>query len=117
MRTLLFTVLGAIALAQSPHAATLTWSAGGGGTPVTYIVLRSTASGGPYSTQVASVPATSTTYVDTSAAGNVLAEGQTYCYVIVAVNAAGTSPNSKEACWTVPLTAPAAPTGLTVSGK
>jgi hypothetical protein len=67
---------------------TLTWSASAGAT--SYNVKRSAASGGPYSTIAANVTATS--YVD----GNLLA-GQTFFYVVTAVNAAGESGNSPQA--------------------
>jgi cellulose 1,4-beta-cellobiosidase len=78
----------------------LTWSASSGAT--SYNVLRSTTSGGPYGPPVTGI--TSTSYTDTG-----LTNGQTYFYVVQAVNSAGTSPNSNEASATPTCSAPAAP--------
>jgi hypothetical protein len=55
-----------------------------------YTIKRSTSNGGPYATIRTGV--TSTTYTD-----NKLAVGQTYYYVVSAVNASGESPNSNQA--------------------
>lgn len=74
---------------------TLTWTASSGSTG--YKVLRSTTSGGPY-TQIAAP--SGSTYSDTG-----LTNGTTYYYVVVAVNAAGTSANSNQASAT-PIAAP-----------
>src|SRR5690606_15694694 len=65
---------------------TISWTASA--TATSYSVRRSTENGGPY-TQVASV--TSTSVADAS-----LANGSTYYYVVVAINAAGESPNSTQ---------------------
>jgi fibronectin type III domain protein len=65
----------------------LSWSASSGAT--TYIVLRSTTSGGPYTAIATSVPATS--YSDATAAN-----GTTYYYVVQAMNVGGTSANSNQ---------------------
>ncbi|MCS0630823.1 alginate lyase family protein [Telluria mixta] len=54
-----------------------------------YTVLRSTASGGPYTTIAANV--TGGSYIDTS-----VTNGTTYYYTVTATNAAGTSANSAE---------------------
>jgi hypothetical protein len=78
---------------------TLSWPASIGAT--SYSVDRSVASGGPY-TQIAS-SVTALTYFDTS-----VTNGVTYYYVIVAVNAGGSSANSPEA-WATPVAPPAAP--------
>ena len=69
-----------------------------------YIVKRSTTSGGPYA--VVGVTS-STSYTDTTAA-----PGTTYYYVVAASNTTGASPDSAEAS---ALTIPAAPTGLTTT--
>jgi hypothetical protein len=66
--------------------------------------LRSITNGGPYTTTASGVTATS--YTDTG-----LTNSTTYYYVVQAVNAAGTSPNSNQASAT-PCSPPAAPTGL-----
>jgi len=75
---------------------TLTWTAATGAT--SYVIGRSTTSGGPYTT-IASA-ATGTSYVDTTAIN-----GVTYYYVIASTGAGGTGVNSTEAS--------AAPTGVT----
>jgi fibronectin type 3 domain-containing protein len=81
-----------------------TWNASAGATG--YYVKRATVSGGPY-TQIA-VPST-TSYTDTG-----LTNGTAYYYVVSAFNSAGQSGNSSQVSATpaVPLTPPAAPTGL-----
>ena len=83
-------------LAAQPGNAivTLSWTASAGAT--TYNVLRSTASGGPY-TSVGSTAAPS--YTDSS-----VSNGTKYYYVVTATNSAGTSSNSTEVSAT-----PAAP--------
>jgi len=69
----------------------LSWNASTGAT--SYDVKRSTTSGGPYSTAVASPTATS--YIDTS-----VTNGSTYYYVVSAVNTVGQSANSAQASTT-----------------
>lgn len=92
--------------------ANLTWSASTGATG--YSVKRGTTSGGAY-TQLATVATTS--YADTG-----VTTGTTYFYVVAAVNATGTSPNSSQASITITAAAalapgaiPAAPAGLSAS--
>jgi fibronectin type 3 domain-containing protein len=72
-----------------------------------YNLLRSTASGGPYSTIATGTTATS--YTDTG-----LTNGTTYFYVVQAVNSAGASGNSKEVSAT-PNVIPIAPASLTAT--
>lgn len=67
---------------------TLSWTAVEGAT--SYIVKRSTTSGGTYTTIASDV--TDTTYVDSN-----VTNGTTYYYVVVAVTAEGESNNSNEA--------------------
>jgi fibronectin type 3 domain-containing protein len=74
----------------------LTWTASAGA--ASYHVKRSTTSGGPYNTAVASP--TAANYNDTS-----VTNGTAYSYVVSAVNAVGESANSSQASAT-----PAAPT-------
>jgi fibronectin type 3 domain-containing protein len=83
---------------------TLDWSASSGAT--SYHVMRSTVSGGPYTT-VGSP--TSTSYVDTG-----LTNGTTYYYVVSALNFGGESGNSGQvaAMPKATVAAPPAPTGL-----
>lgn len=83
----------------------LTWTASSGA--ASYVVSRSTTSGGPYA-QIATPSVT--TYVDTG-----LTNGTAYYYVVAAVNSTGTSPNSTQASATptAPVTTPPpAPSGL-----
>jgi fibronectin type III domain protein len=85
----------------------LAWSASSGAS--SYNVLRSGASGGPY-TQIASSLA-SNSYTNTG-----LTNGQTYYYVVEAVNSVGVSPYSNQASATPAApTLPSAPTGLAAS--
>ena len=65
----------------------LTWNASTGAT--SYNVKRSTTSGGPFSTTLASP--TASNYVDTT-----VTNGTAYFYVVSAVNAAGESANSSQ---------------------
>ncbi len=83
----------------------LSWNSSSGAT--SYNVLRSTTSGGPYTTIASGV--TSTSYTDTG-----VTNSTTYYYVVQAVNATGTSPNSNQASAT-PCAPPAAPTGLSAT--
>lgn len=86
---------------------TLSWTASTGAT--SYNVQRSTVNGGSYTTIASGVTATS--YVDTS-----VTNGTIYYYVVDAVSANGTSPNSTQvsAQPTAPPP-PAAPTGVTAT--
>ena len=83
----------------------LAWAASAGAT--SYNVLRSTVSGGPYSPAGSGIAGTS--YVDQG-----LTNGTTYYYVVQAVNASGTSPNSAQVSAT-PIAPPAAPTNVTAT--
>ncbi len=85
----------------------LTWNASPGA--AYYIVQRSLTTGGPYTIVDSSVPSLSCT--DTG-----LRNSLGYYYVVAAVNASGTSPNSAEAN-TLPMPAPVTlpPTELTVA--
>ena len=83
----------------------LTWNASSGAT--SYHVKRGTASGGPYS-QIGSPTATS--YTDTG-----LTNGNTYYYVVTALNSHGESGNSAEVQGKPRATVPPAPTGLTAT--
>lgn len=84
----------------------LSWNASSGAT--SYRVKRGTASGGPYS-QIGSP--TTTSYTDTG-----LTNGNTYYYVVTALNSHGESGKSAEVQGkpTIPLPPPA-PTGLTAT--
>jgi hypothetical protein len=77
-------------LTASPSnvAVSLTWNTAVGAD--SYMIGRSTISGGPYTNIASGV--TSTTYVDTG-----LINGTTYYYVVAATNAYGVSSNSAEA--------------------
>jgi len=79
----------------------LSWNVSGGAT--SYNVKRSTTSGGPTYTTIASPPTTS--YTDSTG----LADGTPYYYVVSAVGSGGESANSGQMSAT---TAPQIPTGL-----
>jgi fibronectin type 3 domain-containing protein len=85
----------------------LSWLASSGAT--SYNVKRSTSNGGPYS-QLANP--TTNSYTDTA-----VLNGDTYYYVVSAVNSAGESGNTAQVTGTptAPVTAPAAPTGLSAT--
>lgn len=103
------------AQAAPPHSITINWgwAQGNLGAATSFNVKRGTVTGGPYITQNTHPPVSSPTYTDVSVTGNILVEGQTYCYVVSAVGAGGESGNSNEACFVIPISAPATPTGLT----
>ncbi|MDE1862849.1 MAG: fibronectin type III domain-containing protein [Thaumarchaeota archaeon] len=90
----------------------LSWTApsSNGGSAITgYDIYRGTASGGE--TKYASVPASQTSYADTSATN-----GIKYYYEVTAVNSVGTSPASNEVGAT-PATSPQPPTGLAATAS
>ena len=66
---------------------TLSWTASAGA--ASYTVERATVSGGPYTAVASGV--TTTSYTNTG-----LTNGTTYYYVVAAVNAGGSSPNSSQ---------------------
>ena len=82
----------------------LTWTAAAG-SPTGYNVKRSTVSGGPYAT-VGTTTAPTVSYSDS------VLGGQTYYYVVSAVNSAGETTNSLQVSATPTLAAPDAPLGL-----
>ena len=86
----------------------LSWSSVTNAT--SYTVKKSTTAGGPY-TEIATTSAI--TYGDTS-----VTNGTKYYYVVTAVNAAGSGPNSNEGSATpqAPITTPDAPASLTATG-
>jgi len=100
---------GLTATAGNAQAA-LSWNAVSGA--ASYIVKRSTTSGGPYTNVATSV--TTPSYTNTG-----LTNGTTYYYVVSAVNATGESTNSAQVSVTPSggstPTVPAAPTGLTAT--
>jgi hypothetical protein len=87
------------------NVVSLSWTAAGGGLPTGYNVKRSTSSGGPFST-------IGTTTVPTVTYDDAVLGGQTYYYVVSAVNGVGESSNSAYASATPILAAPEAPGGL-----
>ncbi len=112
-----FTVNGTVALPPAPTgltatagngSVTLSWSASSGAT--SYTVKRSTTSGSGYTTIASGV--TGTSFTNTG-----LSNGTTYHYVVSASNSAGESANSSQASAqpVAPITAPAAPTGLSAT--
>lgn len=91
-----------LAAAPGNTQVTLSWMASSGA--MSYMVERSTTTGGPY-TQI-STP-TSTSFADTG-----LTNGTKYFYVVSASNSAGQSANSAEVSATPSQPAPAMPTDL-----
>jgi hypothetical protein len=85
----------------------LSWTAATG-SPTGYNVKRSTVSGGPYGT-------VGTTTVPTLSYNDSVLGGQTFYYVVSAVNGAGESTDSSQVSVTPTLAAPAAPAGLAAS--
>jgi len=92
------------AMASSAGAATLIWTDNSDNEAGFKIYKSPTATG--QMTEIAQVGANVTTFSDPSGATD-------NCYQVSAFNAAGESAKSNVAC--VPLTAPAAPGGLTVT--
>jgi fibronectin type 3 domain-containing protein len=82
----------------------LSWTAATG-SPTSYNVKRSTTSGSGYTT-------VGTTTAPTVAYNDSVLGGQTYYYVVSAVNGGGESTNSSQVSASPTLAAPAAPTGL-----
>lgn len=72
---LVFLALAIPALAQHSVSLGWSWSQGGGPNATGFAVQRGTVSGGPYSTQVCSVPVTVFACVDTASGSNILTEG------------------------------------------
>jgi fibronectin type 3 domain-containing protein len=81
--------------AISPAKLTVTWQDNSTNED-NFQAERKTGTNGTYG-QIAVVQANTTSYVDTS-----VTKGTTYCYRVRAVNSAGTSAYSNEACATVP---------------
>jgi fibronectin type 3 domain-containing protein len=89
------------------HSASLSWTAPTTGDPATsYVISRATVQAGPFTTVGTS---TTTTYVDST-----VTAGTTYYYEVEAVNSAGESGPSNEVTAVIPVSLPAAPTGLAV---
>jgi autotransporter-associated beta strand protein len=93
-----------VATVVSANEIDFTWSPANGAT--NYYVKRSTTSGGPYTT--ISAPLTQTNFSDTSLIG-----GNTYYYVVTAINDGGATNSTPVSATT--LTAPAAPASLTAT--
>lgn len=84
----------------------LSWNASAG--TLSYNLKRSSNSGGPYTTIVSGITGTSHTDTGTVA-------GNTYYYVVSAVNASGESANSAEVGAMPVVSPPAVPSGLTAA--
>jgi len=82
-------------VAPAPAQLTLTWQ-DNSTNESNFGVERKTGTSGTYA-QIALVAANTTSYVDAS-----VSHGVTYCYRVDAINSAGVSPYSNEACATVP---------------
>lgn len=83
----------------------LTWAPSPVNAAQGYNVLRSTASGGPFTSIASWTENTNPKYIDTT-----VTNGTTYYYVVVAISQAGTGPNSEQASAT-PIDAGSLPTG------
>ena len=119
MKRLLLLVLAFAGIAAAQHSVTLTWTwtQSSGGAATGFLIQRGTASGGPY-VQVGAVPVPNTfSYVDQSATGNVLTEGTTYYYVVLATGPGGNSLPSPQASATIPFLPPSAPPTLSAVPK
>lgn len=88
----------------------LAWSAPTGASTGEYVIWRGTVSG-EETTLLAKVPASATTYTDTTAA-----EGSTYYYEVQALNGAGSGPFSAQAATAVATTPPVAKFTKSCSG-
>lgn len=78
--------------------------------PATYNVKRASVSGGPYVlVPGGSVNATQTIFTDVASAGNPMADGQKFFYVITAQNSFGESGPSTEVAVTLPGFPPSVP--------
>ena len=125
MKLLLAFILFAGALAaQTFHSVTVTWPPGAGTTSAnttSFGILRGTTSGGESSTAIGSVAfvtgQASYTYIDQGSATNVLTEGLTYFYEIVAIGPGGTSAPSPETSATIPFSLPPVPGKPTAVAK
>jgi fibronectin type 3 domain-containing protein len=89
-----------VATASSPDEIDLTWTAATGAV-TGYDIIRSTVSGGPYTTLLNATPLVpgTTSFQDTTAV-----PGNTYYYVIQSVNVSMDSPLSNQASATTPTT-------------
>lgn len=81
----------------SSHSVLLSWAASSTA-GVNYNVYRSTTSGGPYTKLTTVTPVAGLSYID----GTVFS-GQTYYYVVTAINSSGESANSAQATAAVPF--------------
>jgi hypothetical protein len=123
---LLLLTFSAMAIAQvippiGIHYVGITWTEAAPVSPqpaaTGFVLERATVSGGPYTTIATLATATPTAFNDISATGNVLIEGQKYCYVISATGPGGTqSARSTETCATIPFLPPV-PTGPSSKGN
>ena len=104
----------------TPHSVALTWAwtQGTGGPATGFLVQRATVSGGPYTTVGTITSPATLAFTDTASNSNVLTEGSTYFYVVVATGNGGVnSPPSNQFAALIPFLAPQAPTGLTGTVK
>jgi hypothetical protein len=99
-----------LAAAPGANSVGLTWNAASG-SPTSYNVKRSTTSGSGYVAVSTAGTVTGTNFTDT------VAGGQTYYYVVSAVNVGGESANSSEVSATPTLAAPSAPAGLAANAS
>jgi chitodextrinase len=101
--------------AQTSHSATLTWSYTQGPDAATgFFVQRATGACSPTSAfanvNTTAIPVATLTYQDTT-----ISAGASYCYQVVAVDAAGNQSAPSNQVAAVILANPAPPTGLAVA--
>ncbi len=105
------------------HCATVSWTAGtgAGGAATGYNVYRTTVTGGCSTVTGGSCHLTGNTTTALTYTDSPLAASTTYYYVITATNSSGESgPSAQSAAFTTtadPITVPATPTNVTVTGK
>jgi uncharacterized protein (TIGR03437 family) len=99
----LFGLSVSLLTAQTGHSVSLNWgwSQGTDGAAKGFSIKRALVTGGPYTVIGTVDSATTTSYVDISAAGNVLPEGVTYFYVVTATGPGGESAPSDEVSATI----------------
>ena len=90
------------------NSVSLSWNAAGGGLPTGYNVKRASSPEGPYTT-IGTTTAPTVTYTDD------ILGGETYYYVVSAVNGVGESADIAYVSATPVLTAPNTPSGLSAT--
>jgi hypothetical protein len=100
--------------AQAQHSNTInwTWSQGTGDSATGFIIQKSTASTGPFTTIITTTTPTIFTYIDST-----VTAGQTWYYQILAYNTGGSSQSSNIVEAVTPFLPPTAPSSLQIISK